>query len=131
MKKLLFFILSIVLAFSFEMVNNKNYKCEAVSITIMDGNQTRNIPVTPKTKELIKKTLKMFYNIEAKRNNNTVNLTVGKINEDFNYFQKWKNYNQYINKDKSIIFMPDKDKNSTNVALIIPGEKLIIFYKCK
>ena len=131
MRKLLFFILSIVLAFSFEMVNNKNYKCEAVSITIMDGNQTRNIPVTPKTKELIKKTLKMFYNIEAKRNNNTVNLTVGKINEDFNYFQKWKNYNQYINKDKSIIFMPDKDKNSTNVALIIPGEKLIIFYKCK
>jgi len=131
MKKIVLFFTLFVLAYSFEMKNNKTYSCEAISLTIVDKNQTRNIPVTPKTKELIKNSLKMFYSIKAKRVDNNISVNVGKINDTFSFFQKWKNYNQYVNKDRSIIFMPDKEKNSTNVALIIPSDKLVIFYKCK
>jgi len=131
MKKIVFFFILLVLAFSFEMKNNKTYSCEAISLTIVDKNQTRNISVTPKTKELIKNSLKMFYLIKAKRNDKNISVNVGKISDTFSFFQKWKNYNQYVNKDRSIIFMPDKEKNSTNVALIIPSNKLVIFYKCK
>jgi len=132
MKKLFFLGLSVAALMAFDMKIGKNYSCESVGISFADGNQTRNIPVTPKTKPMLEKTLKMFFNINAtKIDKNSVKVKVGKIEEVFNKKGKWKGYDQYLNKDGSAVFMPDKNETSNNAALILPAEKLVIFYKCK
>ncbi len=131
MKKLLVAGVAVAAAMAFNMADNKTYKCESVGISYNDGNQTRNIPVTPKTKPLLEKTLKIFFNIEATKKGDEVTVKVGKVSEKLKYTGKWKDYNKYENNNSSVIFMPDKAPKSNDAALIIPQEKLVIYYNCK
>jgi len=131
MKKFLFISSLAIAAMAFNIVDNKNYKCETVGISFNDGNQTKNIPVTEKTKPLLEKTLNTFFKIEINKNKDIVNVKVGKVSESLKFTGKWKDYDRYENNVSSVIFMPDKNPESNNSALIIPGERLVIYYNCK
>ena len=132
MKKFLFFGLSIALLGAFNIKSGKNYVCESEGISFEDKNQTRNIPNTPETQALLKQTLKDFYTINlAKDQNGTITVKVGKIEEKMSYQKKWRGYEQYVNADSSAVLMPDKNESTNNVVLVLPQDRLMIFYKCK
>ncbi len=130
MKKLIAFSLSCVALMAFNMVD-KSYECTTVGISYNDGNQTQNIPVTPKTEPILKQTLKNFYSVKVTKKGNDINISVGKNSEVLSYTGKWRGYEQYMNKEKSVVFMPDKNATNNDAALIIPQQRLVIYYNCK
>jgi len=130
-KKVLFLGLSVVALFSFNMVDGKMYKCKTEGLSFSDGNTTKNIPLTPKTEPLIKNSLKNFFEIKVKKIKNIVDIKVGKDEGNLTFVGKWRGYDRYQDVMSSIIFMPDKNSSTNNAALIIPSQRLIIFYKCQ
>jgi len=130
MKRLIALCVSAAALMAFNMVDKK-YECTTVGISYNDGNQTRNIPVTPKTAPFLQKTLKDFYQITVIKKGKDVNVSVGKHSEILSFAGKWRGYDQYMNREKSVIFMPDKNATKNDAALIIPQQRLVIYYNCK
>jgi len=131
MKKVLLLGIAAAAAFAFNMADNKTYKCESVGVSVSDGNQTKNIPVTPKTKPLLKKNLKVLFNIEVTKNKDEVKIKIGDASEKLKYAGKWRDYKKYESNTSAVIFMPDKQPKSNNAALVFPQKKLVIYYECK
>ena len=132
MKKFLMLGLSAAALLAFSLSEGKSYTCKTNGVAFNDGNQTRNIPLTPKTEPLLKKTLKNFFEINVKKiNKDTVNIKVGGDEENLTFAGKWNGYNKYQDKAGAVIFMPDKNASSNNAALIIPPQRVVIFYQCQ
>ncbi len=134
MKKIFFIGLSVATLFAFNMTPEKQYKCVTTGVTFSDGNQTRSLPVTPKTKPILEKSLKNFFEIKVKRftvGKGQVDIKVGKDEQNLSYAGKWKGYDRYQDAAGQVVFMPDKNASTNNAALIIPSQKLVIFYKCR
>jgi len=132
MKKLLLTSLSIATLFAFNLKVGKTYQCETAGISYQEGNQTRNIPATDKTKEPLKKALGDIYKITVKaKDAKNVDISANGKSEVLEFRGKWKDYNQYVSKSGALVFMPDKNPKSNNAALIVVPKHLVVFYKCK
>ncbi|WP_457559847.1 hypothetical protein [Caminibacter sp.] len=134
MKKFVLISLGVAALFAFNMVPEKQYTCITTGITFSEGNQTRSIPVTPKTKPILEKSLKNFFEIKVKRftvGKGQVDIKVGNDEQNLTYVGKWKGYDRYQDAAGQVVFMPDKNASTNNAALIIPSQKLVIFYQCR
>jgi hypothetical protein len=131
MKKILLLGVGIATLFAFNIVDGKTYDCKTNGVSFSDGNQTRNIPLTPKTEPLLKKTLKNFYEIKFVKHKKEISLKIGNDEGNVTYTGQWRGYDRYEDKGGAVIFMPDKNASTKNAALIIPSQKVVIFYKCQ
>ena len=128
MKKIFLAALAASLMFG-AFLPNKTYTCETVGVSFKDGNQTRNIPNNKKTVKSLKKTLKNIYSIKLNLNQKILNIKAGNSNDSLRYLKKFKSLDVYITSDKQVLMFVDSNK--TEVGMMIPSQKIMIYYKCK
>jgi len=131
-KTLLFTLLSSAVLFGFKVDTNKVYNCNILGVSYKEGNQTKSVAYNKATKNVIDSALGDLVKIELHPiSSDEINITSGADKSSVVYKHPWRGYDQYVTKQKDLIFMPDKNATSTNAALIVPRDKLIIFYDCK
>ena len=128
MKKLLFAVLFSSLMFG-AFLPNKTYNCETIGVSFKDGNQTRNIPNNEKTQKELRNTLKNLYEIKLSLDNKLLNVEAGKASDTLAYIKKFHHLDVYVNGDKQVFMF--LDSNKTQVGMMIPSQKTMIYYQCK
>jgi hypothetical protein len=133
MRKFILLGLGVVSAFAFTLQTGKVYQCVTYGVSFKDKNQTRSIiNRNKKTQLLLKQSLKDFYSIKVeKKDKKTVELILGKIKQPLKNIGTWRGYQRYVAPRGEAIFMPDKNASSKDAAIILPMNKLVIYYKCK
>lgn len=127
MKKILVLMVS-VFAFGFNL--NQVYSCKTVGISFKENNQTYEIPNNEKTVKDLKAHLKGLYEIKIKPVDKNLVVFVGDKNDTLNFVKNInKNVSLYVTKDFALQIMTDN--NTSQMAINIPSQKMIIYYQCK
>ena len=128
MKKIFLAALAATLMFG-AFLPNKTYNCETVGVSFKEGNQTRNVPNNKKTQKELKNTLKNLYSIKINIDKKMLNIEAGKSSDTLAYIKKFKTLDVYITADKQVVLF--LDSNKTQVGMMIPSQKTMIYYQCK
>ena len=128
MKKLLFAVLFSSLMFG-AFLPNKTYTCTTLGVSFKDGNQTRNVPNNKETQKELRNTLKNLYSIKINIDKKMLNIEAGKSSDTLAYIKKFKTLDVYITADKQVVLF--LDSNKTQVGMMIPSQKTMIYYQCK
>lgn len=127
MKKLLILIIS-VFVFGFNL--NQVYSCKTLGISFEENNQTYEVPNNEKTVNDLKAHLKELYEIKVKPVDKNLIVFVGDKNDTLNFVKNVsKNVSLYVTKDFALQIMTDN--NTSQMAINIPSQKMIIYYQCK
>jgi len=127
MKKILILIIS-VFAFGFNL--NQVYSCKTLGISFEENNQTYEIPNNEKTVNDLKAHLKELYEIKVKPVDKSLIVFVGDKNDTLDFIKNVnKNVSLYVTKDFALQIMTDN--NTSQIAINIPSQKMIIYYQCK
>ena len=127
MKKILVLIIS-VFAFGFNL--NQVYSCKTLGISFEENNQTYEIPNNEKTVNDLKAHLKELYEIKVKPVDKSLIVFVGDKNDTLDFIKNVnKNVSLYVTKDFALQIMTDN--NTSQMAINIPSQKMIIYYQCK
>ncbi|NPA11428.1 MAG: hypothetical protein GXO62_04220 [Epsilonproteobacteria bacterium] len=120
-----YLILLISILFAFE---NKTYNCETIGIEYKESNQTLSIPNTQKTSTQLKQLLKDLYSIKASFNNKDLTLIIASKPEKLTYVNNLqKKIRLYKNDGVWIV----ADDNSSQIAINIPSQNIVIYYQCR
>jgi DNA-directed RNA polymerase specialized sigma54-like protein len=128
MKKILFIFIG-VFALAFNL--NQTYHCETLGFSIQRNGKILNVPNDIKTNKKMQKDLGKLYEIDFTPLKNSIKVTVNKKNDVLSYIESLKNkkIDVYVTKDKQAVVFVDKD--SPQIALKIPADKMVIYYECK
>ena len=127
MKKFLVLIIGVVV-FGFNL--NQVYCCKTLGISFEENNQTYEIPNNEKTVSGLKAHLQELYEIKVKPVDKNLIVFVGDKNDTLNFVKKVnKNFSLYVTKDFALQIMTDN--NTSQMAINIPSQKMIIYYQCK
>lgn len=127
MKKILFVGFSIYM-FAFNI--NQNYSCETLGFSFQKDGKVFNIPNDVKTYKKIHQDLGNLYEIGIKPLQKKIQVSVGNKKDILSYVKNLKNnIDVYVTDDNQVIVFVDK--NSSQISLKIPSEKMIIYYQCE